>query len=216
MADEKSTPVLVRLPAEMVVQLDDWRRVQPDIPSRPEAVRRLLLSQFMLHEEQDPASTVFKLKEARERGKNAYLADFFDGEKNPYSLNSEEWREFENAYWTAARDPLPNDSERSPKSSIDIAIGAGQAASLSLRIGKLVNPFRPGSGEFDAFNQAFEEEGASSESAIQAAYRAGQAAFHADRFDDVTNPHDPDTEEHQAFAEGHEAEATKGTMREDD
>ena len=36
------TPVQVRLTAEDIEALDAWRRKQDDIPSRPEAVRRLL------------------------------------------------------------------------------------------------------------------------------------------------------------------------------
>jgi hypothetical protein len=30
-----------RLQPELLKQLDDWRRAQPDLPSRPEALRRL-------------------------------------------------------------------------------------------------------------------------------------------------------------------------------
>jgi hypothetical protein len=30
-----------RLQPELLQQLDDWRRAQPDLPSRPEALRRL-------------------------------------------------------------------------------------------------------------------------------------------------------------------------------
>jgi hypothetical protein len=39
---ETGTPVLVRLQAENLEKLDEWRRHQPDIPGRPEAIRRLL------------------------------------------------------------------------------------------------------------------------------------------------------------------------------
>jgi hypothetical protein len=35
-------PVLVRVQADMAKQLDDWRREQPDLPGRPEAIRRLV------------------------------------------------------------------------------------------------------------------------------------------------------------------------------
>jgi hypothetical protein len=39
---DESTPVLVRLkPAELKI-VDDWRRKQEDLPSRPEAIRRLV------------------------------------------------------------------------------------------------------------------------------------------------------------------------------
>lgn len=34
--------VTVRLPRDMLDRLDDWRRAQPDLPTRPEAIRRLL------------------------------------------------------------------------------------------------------------------------------------------------------------------------------
>lgn len=33
--------VATRLQPELLKQLDDWRRAQPDLPSRPEALRRL-------------------------------------------------------------------------------------------------------------------------------------------------------------------------------
>ena len=35
-------PVLVRLQPELTAPLDAWRREQPDMPNRPEAMRRLL------------------------------------------------------------------------------------------------------------------------------------------------------------------------------
>lgn len=35
-------PVSVRLPREMLDALDEYRRVLPDIPSRPESIRRVL------------------------------------------------------------------------------------------------------------------------------------------------------------------------------
>jgi hypothetical protein len=34
-------PVMVRVQPDMAKQLDDWRRKQDDLPSRPEAIRRL-------------------------------------------------------------------------------------------------------------------------------------------------------------------------------
>jgi hypothetical protein len=39
---ETGTPVLVRLQAHPLHQIDDWRRKEPDIPSRAEAIRRLV------------------------------------------------------------------------------------------------------------------------------------------------------------------------------
>jgi hypothetical protein len=38
----EATPVLVRLHDDMLARLDAWRGEQPDNPSRPEAVRRIL------------------------------------------------------------------------------------------------------------------------------------------------------------------------------
>jgi metal-responsive CopG/Arc/MetJ family transcriptional regulator len=35
-------PVMVRLQPELAAPLDDWRRKQADLPSRAEAIRRLL------------------------------------------------------------------------------------------------------------------------------------------------------------------------------
>jgi len=32
----------VRVDDELLKQIDDWRRKQPDLPGRPEAIRRLL------------------------------------------------------------------------------------------------------------------------------------------------------------------------------
>jgi len=34
--------ILVRMPADMVELLDEYRRAQADLPSRPEAVRRIV------------------------------------------------------------------------------------------------------------------------------------------------------------------------------
>lgn len=41
MGDNLSTPVMVRLSDAQVRSLDNWRREQADLPSRPEAIRRL-------------------------------------------------------------------------------------------------------------------------------------------------------------------------------
>jgi hypothetical protein len=35
-------PVLVRIQPKMAADLDVWRRDQPDLPGRPEAIRRLV------------------------------------------------------------------------------------------------------------------------------------------------------------------------------
>lgn len=39
---KSSEAVLVRMPADLVEMLDEYRRAQPDLPSRPEAVRRIV------------------------------------------------------------------------------------------------------------------------------------------------------------------------------
>jgi len=38
---ETGTPVLVRMQPAPLEQLDEWRRNEPDLPSRAEAIRRL-------------------------------------------------------------------------------------------------------------------------------------------------------------------------------
>jgi len=35
-------PITVRLDKARIAKLDDWRRVQPDLPNRPEGIRRLM------------------------------------------------------------------------------------------------------------------------------------------------------------------------------
>ena len=37
-----SEPVTVRIERQQITALDDWRRLQTDLPSRPEAIRRLI------------------------------------------------------------------------------------------------------------------------------------------------------------------------------
>lgn len=37
-----SAPVTVRMMTETLVKLDDWRRQQVDLPTRPEAIRRIV------------------------------------------------------------------------------------------------------------------------------------------------------------------------------
>lgn len=43
MGSEHTERVLFRTSPEWLAQLDNWRREQPDIPSRSEAIRRLVL-----------------------------------------------------------------------------------------------------------------------------------------------------------------------------
>jgi hypothetical protein len=38
-----SVPVLVRVEVDLLEQIDELRRAAPDLPSRPEAIRRLVL-----------------------------------------------------------------------------------------------------------------------------------------------------------------------------
>ncbi|WP_164549749.1 hypothetical protein [Altericroceibacterium xinjiangense] len=42
MADQKSVAFQMRVSPEWLETIDDWRRKQPDIPSRAEAIRRLV------------------------------------------------------------------------------------------------------------------------------------------------------------------------------
>jgi hypothetical protein len=42
MAGEKNHPFQMRVSADWLATIDDWRRKQPDIPSRAEAIRRLV------------------------------------------------------------------------------------------------------------------------------------------------------------------------------
>jgi hypothetical protein len=35
-------PVMVRVAQDALSEIDEWRRTQPDLPSRPEAIRRLV------------------------------------------------------------------------------------------------------------------------------------------------------------------------------
>lgn len=42
--------ITLRLPRELIEQLDDLRRDQKDIPTRPEMIRRLLVEKFEAEE----------------------------------------------------------------------------------------------------------------------------------------------------------------------
>lgn len=42
MASEKSQPFQMRVSPDWLTKLDDWRRTQPDLPARAEAIRRLV------------------------------------------------------------------------------------------------------------------------------------------------------------------------------
>ena len=39
-------PVMVRMPIELIEKLDDVRRVEQDLPSRPEMIRRIVEEWF--------------------------------------------------------------------------------------------------------------------------------------------------------------------------
>lgn len=41
-SDTVSLPVLVRVELDLLERIDDLRRAAPDLPSRPEAIRRLV------------------------------------------------------------------------------------------------------------------------------------------------------------------------------
>jgi hypothetical protein len=45
---ERAFPVQVRLKDNLLSAVDAWRRAQPDLPTRPEAVRRLIDKQLSL------------------------------------------------------------------------------------------------------------------------------------------------------------------------
>lgn len=49
MAAETSTPVMVRMTAEQIRALDNWRRNETDLPGRPEAIRRLVDEALATH-----------------------------------------------------------------------------------------------------------------------------------------------------------------------
>lgn len=37
-----SEPVMIRMPAQMIEAIDEYRRSQKDLPSRPEVIRRVM------------------------------------------------------------------------------------------------------------------------------------------------------------------------------
>jgi hypothetical protein len=39
---EKMVQLMIRAAPDMIARIDDWRRVQPDLPNRAESVRRLV------------------------------------------------------------------------------------------------------------------------------------------------------------------------------
>jgi len=39
---EKMVQLMIRAAPDMIARIDEWRRLQPDLPNRAEAVRRLV------------------------------------------------------------------------------------------------------------------------------------------------------------------------------
>jgi hypothetical protein len=39
---EKMVQIMIRIMPDMIARIDEWRRIQPDLPTRAEAVRRLV------------------------------------------------------------------------------------------------------------------------------------------------------------------------------
>lgn len=50
-SDTVSIPVLVRVEVELLEQIDELRRAAPDLPSRPEAIRRLVVKALVAGED---------------------------------------------------------------------------------------------------------------------------------------------------------------------
>lgn len=50
-SDTVSIPVLVRVEIELLEQIDELRRAAPDLPSRPEAIRRLVVKALVAGED---------------------------------------------------------------------------------------------------------------------------------------------------------------------
>jgi hypothetical protein len=65
MAREVKLPALVqlRLPDDTLVAIDDWRRAQPDIPTRSEAMRRLMTVALQAGSTGEPQPTFRELLE---------------------------------------------------------------------------------------------------------------------------------------------------------
>lgn len=60
MAEEKSERFQMRVSPEMLERLDDWRRKQPSIPSRSEALRRLSLIGLAFEDREEKFAEVLK------------------------------------------------------------------------------------------------------------------------------------------------------------
>jgi hypothetical protein len=54
---QHATPVQVRLSATLFDAIENWRRGQGHIPSRPEAIRRLLLKSLPAAKDATPATS---------------------------------------------------------------------------------------------------------------------------------------------------------------
>jgi len=51
-----ATPITLRLPPDLLSRLDDWRKTEPDLPTRPEALRRIFSDWLICHGLLAPAS----------------------------------------------------------------------------------------------------------------------------------------------------------------
>jgi hypothetical protein len=60
LADVKSEVIGVRITPETIAEIDDWRRIQADIPSRAEAIRRLVMAGLAVASPVEPGTTSFK------------------------------------------------------------------------------------------------------------------------------------------------------------
>jgi Arc/MetJ-type ribon-helix-helix transcriptional regulator len=43
---------MIRMPSEMIAAIDEYRRTQPDLPSRPEVIRRVVAAWLETLQEQ--------------------------------------------------------------------------------------------------------------------------------------------------------------------
>lgn len=58
MTDERTRPYQMRVTEEWLAIIDEWRRKQPDLPSRAEAIRRLVDRGLKSGEDSAPPKSV--------------------------------------------------------------------------------------------------------------------------------------------------------------
>lgn len=63
MAHEKTQPFQMRAAPEWLDSIDNWRRHQPDLPSRAEAIRRLVEKGLLVDGDAELRLTVQKLQD---------------------------------------------------------------------------------------------------------------------------------------------------------